>query len=621
MSFCPIGTGGGAYPIVAQGWNDFRGFAINALNGALSQAATLASFSVEIPNPTVAFSVNEEAKPFDPPAIPKAPSVTLKIPGVLDDHKVGFIADPKFGPAPKFSETAPPVNFGGKPSPFTGTFTEEVPAATIPVVPGAPIIELPDVPTLERVIIPVAAELTLPTLSVTSPVFNAVAPGNAFNWVENLYSSANLTAIEGRVATMLSGGTGLPAAIELALFDRGRNRNDQLTIKASIESLEEWSSRGFSLPSGIVNERLRLVRQENQNKNSELNRDLTIQFHEKEIEQLNFAVVQGVALENILIQAHLAVEQRKYDALRFIVEANISLFNARVEEYNARLRGYETEVRVFVEKIKAELAKLEIFKAEIEAQKLIGDINSQAVAVYTAQVEAARTVVETYVAQLGAIRAIVDVNRTQIEAFRAKVEAFTATVNAKGAEFDAWATGVRGEVAKLEGFKYEVQAFAEEVRAYSAQNEAFRYEQTADIERERLLLSGFEAKLSNFRAKVGAEEVRVGAIAQIFDGQAKVYASAGSIAGDRAESENRRVSIEIGRETARTQVELRNTAIAASNALDASRLSVAALDGAARTYASTASAALSAVSLSASISASDSNSGSCSTNFTIETTA
>ena len=621
MSFCPIPTGGGAYPIVQSGWNDFKGYAATSLSGALAQASVLASFNVAIPNPTVAFEVAESIGQFQAPTPPVAPDVTVTIPTELTGYSVGSIETPNFGEAPELSATIPPVNFGGKPLPFNKQLLGEVPDLINPTIPTQPVVTLPTVPDLRDITIPRPPETVLPTLSAVAPTFGVSAPNNSFNFTEELYSSANLTKIQAQVSTMLDGGTGLPANLEQVLFDRGRKRTDQIALKSSRESLEEWSSRGFSLPSGIVDERMRIARQENQDANNSLNRDLTIQFHEKEIEQLNFAITQGVALENILIQAHLAIEQRKFDTLRFITEANISLFNARVAQYNAELQGYETDVKVYVEKIRAELTKLELYKSQIEAQRLIGEINQQDVTLYTAQVNAAKTVVDIFVAEVNAARTIVETNRAQIEAFRAQVDAFTAEVNAKSAEFDAWATSIRGEVAKLEGFKYEVQAFAEEVRAYSAQNEAFRYIQISDIEREKLFLSGFQAQLENFRAKVQAEATRVSATAQVFDGQAKLYAASGAIASAQSDSEQRRVQIEIGRERSRTDVELRNTTIAASNALDASRLVVAAQDGAARTYAATASAALSAVNLSASISASDSSSLGCSTSFNIETTA
>lgn len=94
--------------------------------------------------------------------------------------------------------------------------------------------------------------------------------------------------------TILTGGEGIPPDIEAALWQRARARESLEASKMSQEALNQFASRGFSLPSGALAARLLEVQQEASNKSSTLSRDQAIKTLEVHIDLLKLAITEGV---------------------------------------------------------------------------------------------------------------------------------------------------------------------------------------------------------------------------------------------------------------------------------------------------------------------------------------
>jgi hypothetical protein len=150
------------------------------------------------------------------------------------------------------------------------------------------------------------------------------------------------------------------------------------------------------------------VRQEGRARTNDTNRDITIQVHNVEIENLLFSVQQGVAFEQAF--ASLALEQQRL--LLAVAQNNrdtaIAVLNARIAVFNAKLQGYQTEAQVFEARVRAELAKAEVYRAQIDGERARGEINEQRVRLYSEQIRAVQTSAELY--------------RTQVQAIQTEVE-------------------------------------------------------------------------------------------------------------------------------------------------------------------------------------------------------
>lgn len=519
--------------IVQQGWSQADSRAAQAFSSAQAFVQTLGAFSVPFEAVSSGFTAPSIGYTLTLPQAPKAPNVafpdvTSPTPLTLD-----AIDSVSAGTMPSFTASAPTVQILNKPSALSATQPGTAPTVADVTMPDAPTIVLPDAPLMELITLPALPSIVLPSFLGTAPDGSTLtAPTTGFVWSEDYYDSALLGDVTSRLTTMLLGGTGLPAAIEQAIWDRGRAREDVIAKKATQEAYEEFAGRGFSLPPGALAGRVAEVAQKNREATSTFSRDVAIKQAELEVENLKFSVSTGIQLEGQLMTYSGQYAQRALDAAKATTEVAINIFNAQVALFNSRLQAYQTEAAVFKDLIQAESIKLEQYRTEIEAQKLIGEINLQAIQIYKTRSEALMIAVELYKAQLDGVKTGVDVDRARIEGFRATVDAYKAMVEAKTSEYQAWGESIRGEVAKVSA--YEAQA-----RAYGSRVDAYKMGETVKIENMRARISAGELQVKAFEAEVGylAEQVKSGvayvdAGAKIYEGQARVYGA--KISGEQA---------------------------------------------------------------------------------------
>lgn len=96
------------------------------------------------------------------------------------------------------------------------------------------------------------------------------------------------------VNSITGGGTGIPLEVEEQLWQRGRDRVIADGGRAESQVLNDFASRGFSLPSGVMAARLQEIRFEQLGKTQELSRDAAIKQADMTVENLRFAVEQAI---------------------------------------------------------------------------------------------------------------------------------------------------------------------------------------------------------------------------------------------------------------------------------------------------------------------------------------
>ena len=149
-------------------------------------------------------------------------------------------------------------------------------------------------------------------------------------------------------ATILSGGTGIPAAVEEAIWQRGRDRETVVSTQLERDTVGQFAARGFSLPSGALAARLLQVQQDATNKIVDLSRGQTIETLKIHIEQVKFAVEQGVkvrlgvlsALSDYL-RAWMSPQATATDNARILVDSKSKLWNNAADYYRAMIQEAE----------------------------------------------------------------------------------------------------------------------------------------------------------------------------------------------------------------------------------------------------------------------------------------
>lgn len=522
-----------AESIVESGWRTADNRATSAYSLATSWLGAVAGVNIPFTAVTSGFTAPAIGYTLSLPEVPAAPNVSFPALTALDPLTLATIDPVVPGTVPTFDVADPIVQILDKPDALNATAPGAAPTVSDITLPAAPTIVLPEAPLMELITLPTAPSINLPTFTSVAPDGTSLtAPTTGFIWSEAYYDSNLLQSVTSRLTTMLLGGTGLPPSIEQAIWDRGRVREDVMAGKATQEAYEEFASRGFSLPTGALAARVAEVWQKNRDANSSYSRDVAVKQAQLEIDNLKFSVQTGIQLEGQLMTYAGQYAQRALEAAKTTVEVAINIFNAQVALYNARLQAYQTEASVFKDLIQAESIKLDQYRTEIEAQKLIGEINIQAIQIYKTRIDALMSAVELYKAQLEGVKTSVEVDRTRIEAFRTTVDAYKAVVDAKISEYQAWGESIKGEVAKVSAYEAQARAYGTLVDAYKTGETVKIENMKSQISSNEMLVRAFDAKVNYLSEQIKAAIAEVDTTVKVFDSQSKVYTA--QISGEEA---------------------------------------------------------------------------------------
>lgn len=601
----PTIFGDGAYAIVASGWDMFSTIANSAVGLAQNQINTLNDFYIEPPFFSVNFETPSGLTAFDTPSEPERPSgleysaPTLTAMTVFED-----IEDPDFEDFRERKPDAPPTRYSTGHAP--GNLSVDAPGDA----PEITEITLPEESEYPTYTLDDLFDINMPTeIPVISdieflgerPEFDFDPPAGGFAFVEVEYTSALLDQVKTKLGAMITGGTGLPAAIEQALFDRARVREDMLAAKVVQETIEEFSSRGLSEPSGVLAKRVDQVRQVNYDKASSLSRDIEIENKKIEIESLRFAVTQSIALEQILIGVHMQIMQRAFEVNKYILDSAIAIFNARVQQYNATVQLYLADAQVYRDRVQAEIAKVQIYQAQIEAQKTIAQTNQILINAYEAKLRSVAQLVDIYKSRLEAARTTAEIDRIRIEAFRAEVESYSAQVRAYAVQWEGFRSRVEADKLQFESYDIAVRAYATQVTAWAEQEKMKIARRSSDIELRDLDIKVYVTQLEFMKTQIQAEQGRLASLAGIYQSDAEIYRAKGQIESSRTETNNRAYGLAVETERSRTETALKEAEIKITNAINSANLLLRAKETASQATSQLAGASMSAVHLAAQV--------------------
>lgn len=179
--------------------------------------------------------------------------------------------------------------------------------------------------------------------------------------------------------TIKNGGTGIPPAIEQAIFDRAKGRGDALAIQAEDSAFRAYAQRGYPLPPGILTEKIDAIHQENQNELNRTNREIMIKQAELEVEQIRFAIDQGVRLHIGMLNAGqaymgsiVALAGQGLAYARALIDAILGLYQITHAYVRAAVDAEELGLRYDQIKINRDLSvnQLDVnaFQAKIDAR-------------------------------------------------------------------------------------------------------------------------------------------------------------------------------------------------------------------------------------------------------------
>jgi hypothetical protein len=556
-----------------------------------------------------------DAPGYSPPnlAMPSSPA-DIDIDALLTGLDLGDLGELPEPP------TAIPINIPDAPGMAAIPVPQRPQIDTAVELPAAPAIVMPAMEELERITLPTFEFPDLPTFNATPPNADGIAVPNVFiNWVEPAYESEVLGDLQAKVKAMMAGGTGLPPAIEDALFARARERDSAETERAVQEAVDTWAARGFSMPPGMLAKQAAVIREQGRLKAAELNRDIMVQAGQWEIEQVRFAVQQGMALEQLTQNLYENMAKRLFEVARFGAESQINVFNARIALFNAQNGAFETLAQVFRTRLEASMAKLQAYKVAVDGQVALGQINQQRVEVFKAKLAGVQSTVEVFTSLMRGAQVRADVIKNQFDAYRADVQAYAEQIGAEKAKFDAYEARVKGEAAKAGVLESQSRAYAATVQAVNNKAEIKVKGAQIKMEAARTKVSKFLADVDAFKARIDASLREVQYSTQVYQAQVEGWrAKTNAVVAD-AEMQSRFADMNTRTNIAYAQMQVGEYQVRMQNAIQQAQIALEAAKALGQYTAQLAAGAMSAMHVSAGISGSGSASSSDSTSQSTST--
>lgn len=603
--------------IVSNGYNTFVNLAQQTYNLALQATNALGGYTIQPVTFNADFRFDEALTNFVRPTRPEIDfsKFEISVPALPNAPTRFDTGDVSFDAAPTFDVAPPELRQIQAPTTPNIVAPGDAPRFLAPVMPDAPVYDLPALPTLETLDLPPVPTIQIPLFSATRPEDDIPDFTESWSFEPQAYVSQMLDTVKSRLGQMLAGGTGLPPEIERAIFERGRARLDEEGARAVQEAYDEFGARGFTEPNGMLAARVERVRQNTRNQAAEVVRDVIIRAKDVEIENLRFAVQQGIALETVLSNLHLEEQRLLLAAAQFIRDSAVSVLNAKISLFNARLQGYQTDAQVYAERVRGELAKAEVYRAQIDGERARGEINQQRVALYSEQVRTVGVLADVYRSQVQAVQAEVEANTTQIEGYRAEVQAYSERWRAHVSEWDGYRAAVEAEGRRADVYGTMAQTFATRVQAWDRQ-------QQTKLDRERLRIAQhgqslqvWEADLRRVLAVLQSEQARVGAVAQGASAVAQLYGADASVASAESAANDRKFELGLQRERAIVDTELQAAQSRIQENIQLLTLLGRARETMAQVFSQLTASTMAAVNFSASVGSSTSQSSGCSTSF------
>lgn len=614
---CAILIGDPAVNMVSAAYDHYTEFATAAYTLATKELEELQALTVSPIQFGVSYNIDSAILGYQRPSKPARPSN-------LDFHSPGDIPDAPSVVAPTVvldtaptapTNPVPTIRDFALPGDFTATAPDtDVTLQDVPTV-ARPDYVLPAVPTLADLALPDAPTINLPTFDGVKPDASIDLPLEDFSFTPEQYTSDLLDKVSGRTSSMLDGGTGLPANIAQALRDRAFAAIDGQEYRATQQATEEYAARGFAEPSGILQRRLAEVRQQSQAQRNAASRDIAIQDQQVAVENLRFAVAQAISLESSLFGQHNEFARIGLEAAQVAQNFRIRIFEARVSLVQLQLSAYQTDAQVWRERLQGELSKLDLYRAELAALQVKGELNLQQVQLYEGQLRGVAQLADLYRTDIEAARLVVATNQQQLDIERSKIENFSQRVQAYRAQWDAYATQLSSNSIRANVYQLVEQGYATRVRSWSETQQQKLSIGQFGINVADLNQRSWRARVDKVIAEIQAETARVNAASEAYRTDVAAYGAEATVETAASDANLRALTLAADRERNRTDVALRNAEIAINQLVQLTQLLQARQQTIAQTSSQLAAASMSAVNFGAHVSTGRSQSQSCGTSF------
>ena len=381
-------------------------------------------------------------------------------------------------------------------------FTEIAPTVVAPIAPIPGTFTIPDAHIVSDIAIPDWKSKELPTevvlfetpidaldvleigdIALTAPGMNLVLPANSFSYEEQTYSSELLTSLQILLSSDIEdGGYGINPDDEQKLYTRAREREVKQAATAVNQARKGIAARGFPVPPGSLYATERVILSQGAVSLAELNREIVLKRSDLYVAARQFAVQQGLNLEEALITYTGAKQERALKAAQIAAELIIQFHNAAVQLFELRISIKQLELDIHKDQLATAAAKLQEYGQRLAYADMTDKRNQVRLQLYNQQLEAVKVFYQAQAVEADLIKLTVDIERLKLQANQDRVTIYETEVRAKADEYDLFRTAWQAEETKQ-------KVFAQQLAAHDQQIETV-------VKESKMRQDQFEAKIN-----------------------------------------------------------------------------------------------------------------------------
>jgi hypothetical protein len=326
-----------------------------------------------------------------------------------------------------------------------------------------------------------------------------------------------------------------------------------LALQAVQDVADDLATRGLRQPGGLFRRARERVAAEARQKSAGASRDLSIEVARQNVDAVRFALSTAISLEVSLVQANTANNELALRGAQATQQFAIDLFNARVALHNADWEGFKADASVFESRIRALNSQIELYKGQVDAQKVVGEVNESLVRALAERLRARGVLIDLYRANIEGARAKGEYNTQLLEQDRLRLQKFGADVDAWAKQQDGYRIAVEAELGNARFHEVMGNVYGRRVEAWATRNRAYfdqgRFTIEAQIQKLERYKAALQGALIDSQTQVAANDTKIRAYAadgNIYGVQAQVSGLEGEFADRqqrlRVESANLRVN-------------------------------------------------------------------------------
>ncbi len=337
------------------------------------------------------------------------------------------------------------------------------------------------------------------------------------NWVAEMFP--NFPALRDKVQSKLSSvidGKGM-LHDDYLLKQRTQTRDvTEREFNAQVKNIHDARKRaGFKSLPQTVSSSIDAVNLAKANALAKQQNDLEIRLIEIENETVKWAVNAALSQHQTLIGAFMQyagvmaqINEQSISKSNFYV----GLYGQWYEQCLNRLRlildTLRTEAAIYETELKAAMAVLETYRLELDANKLVIEVDAQRLDFVTKQIQLQMTKVQIYSALLDSVNSRAKLEQSKVQLFGEQVNAYNSQLQGDKLRNDIYLAGLQGDEAKLKAEMAKLEAWEKTADVTIKAKQAEIAVQGNSIDKAKLAIEKYKADWDGIKAELTASGMK-----------------------------------------------------------------------------------------------------------------